>query len=280
MKADKKDSAAAAKAANEVATKASTAVGQALNFAADAGAGLEGADKASFAIPFIIVLQGQSPQLETIDGAKPGKFLNSINNELYDEVFVIPCAYQRRFIRWSPRASGGGYKGEYNPIEVETGNVGGLQLLNGIYLMDVPQGAPAFDPKGLPLYDHLADTRNHFCLVKSGAGNWQPALISLASTQIKKSKRWMSRIQGLQLNDAGGKPYNPPSFSHIYKLSSKKEENSKGSWYGVEVDLVGPIEDGDVYMAAKKFNQNVNAGAVEVAQPVASADAGGTDEKF
>lgn len=265
---------------NAVATKASTAVGQVLDFASDAGAGLEGADKASFAIPFIIVLQGQSPQLETIDGAKPGKLLNSITNELYDEVLVIPCAYQRRFIRWSPRASGGGYKGEYNPMEVETGKVEGMQQLNGVYLMDVPQGAPAFDPKGLPLYDHLADTRNHFCLVKSATGSWQPALISLASTQIKKSKRWMSRIQGLQLTDPSGKAYNPPSFSHIYKLSSKKEENSKGSWYGVEVDLVGPIEDGELYANAKKFNQSVNAGTVEVAQPVAPTEAGGDNEKF
>lgn len=262
-----------------VTTKGNTGVGQVLDFASDAGAGLEGADKASFAIPFIIVLQGQSPQLETIEGAKPGKFLNTITNELFDEVEVVPCAYQRRFIRWSPRAAGGGYKGEYNPIDVETGKVEGMQLLNGMHLMDVPQGAPAFDPKGLPLYDHLADTRNHFVLFKSSSGAWQPALISLASTQIKKSKRWMSRIQGLLMTGPSGSTYNPPSFSHVYKLASKKEENSKGSWYGVEVDMVGPVTDAELYVNAKKFNQNVNAGAVEVAQPVAPADAGDASDK-
>lgn len=269
-----------AKNDKEVAVAANTAVGQVLDFAADAGAGLEGADKASFAIPFIIVLQGQSPQLETIEDAKPGKFLNTITNELFDEVQVIPCAYQRRFIRWAPRASGGGYKGEYNPIEVETGKVEGMQQLNGMYLMDVPNGAPAFDPKGLPLYDHLADTRNHFVLFKSSSGAWQPALVSLASTQIKKSKRWMSRIQGLLSQDAQGRPFNPPSFSHIYKLKSGKEENSKGSWYGVDIDLVEPIKDAELYASAKKFNQSVNAGAVEVAQPVAPTDGGVDSDKF
>ena len=43
-----------------------------LDFAADAGMGMEGVDKDSFAIPFIALLQGLSPQLETVDGAKPG----------------------------------------------------------------------------------------------------------------------------------------------------------------------------------------------------------------
>lgn len=253
------------------------AVGQVLDFAADAGGGLEGADKASFAIPFISVVQALSPQIDTVDGAKAGLFINTITNELYTEVLVIPCAYTRRFLRWAPRSSGGGYKGEYNPIDVETGNLAGLSLVNGAYLMDVPDGVTrVFDEKGAPLYDHLADTRNHFCLVQTKAGNWIQALISLGSSQIKKSKRWMSRIQGIEMKDANGRAFTPPSFSHVYKLSSVKEENGKGKWHGIEVDVVGPVADADLYAAAKRFNQSVNSGAVEVAPP--QADAGGTTD--
>jgi len=262
--------------------KTNTAVGFPLDFAADAGLGMEGADKSSFAIPFITMLQGLSPQLETVEGAKPGKFINTITNELYDEVLVVPCAYQRRFLRWSPRSSGGGYKGEFNPIEVETGALPGLKLLNGVYLMDVPEGAPAFDPKGLPLYDHLSDTRNHFVLAKNASGGWQPALISLSSTQIKKSKRWMSLIQGVEM-EAQGRRFNPPSFSSIYKLKPIKEENSKGSWWGLDISRVGFIEDGELYGRAKDFHAQVASGAVEVAPPPAAAEAGGDaggDERF
>ena len=51
------------------------------------------------------------------------------------------------------------------PIEVETDSLPGLKQIQGAYLMDVPDGAPAFDPKGLPLYDHLSDTRNHFDII-------------------------------------------------------------------------------------------------------------------
>ena len=259
-----------------------TAVGFPLDFAADAGLGMEGADKSSFAIPFITMLQGLSPQLETVDGAKPGLFINTITNELYSEVLVVPCAYQRRFLRWAPRSSGGGYKGEFNPIEVETGTLPGLKQIQGAYLMDVPEGAPAFDPKGLPLYDHLSDTRNHFVLAKNASGGWQPALISLSSTQIRKSKRWMSLIQGVEM-EANGRRFNPPSFSSVYALKPVKEENAKGSWWGIEIGRVGFVEDGELYAKAKAFHSSVASGAVEVAPPSAAAEAGGDaggDERF
>lgn len=265
-----------------VAEAKNTAVGFPIDFAADAGMGMEGADKSSFAIPFITMLQGLSPQLETVDGAKPGKFINTITNDLFDEVIVIPCAFQRRFLRWSPRSSGGGYKGEYNPIEVETNKVPGMSIHGGVYLMDVPHGANPFDPKGAPLYDHLSDTRNHFVLYKTPTGSWQPALVSLSSTQIKKSKRWMSLIQGVEM-EAGGKRFNPPSFSSMYRLKPVKEENAKGSWWGMEISRVDFVQDGELYARAKEFNMQVASGAVEVAPPVQEApagEAGGGDERF
>lgn len=264
-----------------VKEKESTEVGFPINFEEDAGMGMEGADKSSFAIPFVTMLQGLSPQLETVEGAKPGLFINTITNELYKEVLVIPCAFNRRFVRWAPRSSGGGYKGEYNPIEVETESLPGISNQGGIYMMDVPEGATAFDPKGAPLYDHLSDTRNHFVLVKSASGSWQPALISLGSTQIRKSKRWMSLIQGVELRDKNGKAFNPPSFSHIYTIKGVKEENAKGSWWGVEVSVNSLVQDAELYAKAKEFHKQVASGAVEVSPPPA-APAGETEdnEKF
>ncbi|HET8704938.1 MAG TPA: hypothetical protein VFM46_01445, partial [Pseudomonadales bacterium] len=190
-----------------------------------------------------------------------------------------PCAYQRRFIRWAPRASGGGYKGEYNPIEVETGKLEGVSLIDGTYFMGVPAGQPARDAKGQPLFDHLSDTRNHFCLAKTASGSWQPVLISMASTQIKESKRWMSRIQGLELRDGAGNRFNPPSFSHVYRLKPHKVENSKGSWWAFSAELIEQISDPEAYNKAKEFHKQVATGAVEVQQPV-QQEAGSDEEKF
>ena len=66
-------------------------------FANDAGRGMEEADKDSYAIPFLAILQGLSPQIESVEGARPGMICNTITNELFKECLVIPCYYQRRF---------------------------------------------------------------------------------------------------------------------------------------------------------------------------------------
>lgn len=230
----------------------------------DAGAGLEGADRSTFAIPFIAILQGLSPQLETVEGARPGLFINTITNELAKELRVIPCAFQRRYLQWAPRDQGGGYHGEHNPVDIETGKVPGVTRGdNGRLELDG---------------DELKDTRNHFVLVQTPDGAWQPALVSLSSTQIKKSKRWMSRIQGIELKAPNGKPFTPPSFSHMYRLMAVKEKNSKGEWWGLEAELVGPVADSSLYAKAKAFHAQVVAGAIEVAPPI--NDDSSTDDKF
>ncbi|HET8689506.1 MAG TPA: hypothetical protein VFM18_23085 [Methanosarcina sp.] len=251
-----------------------------MDFMADAGMGMEEADKSSFAIPFIIVLQANSPQLEKLDDAKAGMLMNSITEELFksgEGVHVIPVSFQRRYLRWSPRSSGGGYKGEYNPIEVETGKIPGMSIHRGMYLMDVPEGVTnPFDADGRPLYDHLSDTRNHFILFQTKEGSWQPALISMASTQIKKSKRWMSRIQGVELTDPkSGRKFNPPSFSHVYLIKTELESNQKGKWYGLDINMAGAVTDPQLYQKAKDFNAQVMAGKVEVSQPADEADTTG-----
>lgn len=241
-----------------------------MDFAADAGAGQEGADADSYAVPFLIVLQSNSPAVEEVEGAKPGMIYNTITGELFTELLFIPCAFRRRFLRWAPRSQGGGFKGEYNPIDVETGAAEGLTKANGQYLMDVPEGATTlFDEKGAPLYDHLKDTRMHFVLYHSPeTDSWHPALMSLASTQIKKSRRLMSRIQGIELRDQKtGRSFNPPSFSHIYHATTVKEENNQGKWHGINFDLNTIVDDPELYAKARAFYQSVTAGEVQVNPP-------------
>ncbi len=246
---------------SKLATKENTAVGQVLDFAADAGMGIENADNKSFAIPFLKILQGLSPELETVDGARPGLFINTITNELYEKILVVPCAFQRRFLRWAPRDQGGGFKGDYNPIEVETNAIAGLAVN--------AEGRVVLEG------DLMSDTRNHFVLFQNKTGGWSPALVSLSSTQIKKSKRWMSLIQGIEMRNAAGQSFNPPSFSHVYELKSIKEENGKGKWHGLEVAIHGPVTESDVYNKAKDFHKSVAAGQVETSPPPAE-----TDDKF
>jgi len=257
-----------------------------IDFEGDAGAGMEEADKDTFAIPFLSVLQANSPKVATVDGARQGLLINSITDELFKDVYVIPCAFQRRYIRWAPRSTGGGFKGEFMPTDIETGRAEGCREYDGVYMFDVPAGATRFDEKGKPLFDAAKDTRNHFVLFKSSDGSWSAALMSLSSSLVKKSKRWMSRIQGIEVAGKGGKKFNPPSFSHIYKIVPVTEEKNGDKWWSIDVQLVEPVTDGEVYLKAKAFHDQVASGAIK-ATPVqdepserASSNVNGDDLPF
>lgn len=229
------------------------AVSTEVNYMADAGKGLENADKDSYAIPFLTMLQKLSPQVDTVDGAKAGLFINTVNNETQETVCVIPCGYARKYLRWAPRESGGGFKGQYSPLEVESGKVEGLDR----------------NDKGqLTIGDDiLRDTRIHYVLMETPKGAWRPAVLSLTSTQIKKSKRWMSMIQGIEMELPDGRKFNPASFSHIYILKSVKEENNQGKWFGINIELVGRVTDPEVYNAARTFSEQAAADKVRTVDP-------------
>lgn len=227
-----------------------------LDFSADAGAGLEGADKNSFALPFIAILQGLSPQMETVPNAKIGLFINTITNALSTAVDVVPVAFQRRYLEWAPRDQGGGFKGSHNVASVESDTT------------NVRNEEGQLMTKGGNL---LKDTRIHYVLAVNADGSFTPAIVSMSSTQIKKSMRWLSLIQSVQMKDAAGKTFNPPSFSHIYRLTSVKESNDSGTWYGFDINAVDPdpipITDAALYAAAKALNAQVIAGTAQVSAP-------------
>ena len=59
------------------------------DFEADAGAGMENVTADDLQIPFLSILQSNSPQLDEsegkyIDGAKAGMILNTVTNEIFD----------------------------------------------------------------------------------------------------------------------------------------------------------------------------------------------------
>lgn len=237
----------------------------AINLEEDAGAGTEGVDQASQAIPFLAVLQSNSPAVvdETVEGAKAGLFMNTVTGELFKEVYAVPVSFQRRFLEWAPRAKGGGFRGEHKPLDVESGKI----------------GVKKPDEKGIERLfngdNQLKDTRSHFVIAMRADGTYFPAMVSMSSTQIKKSKKWISMMLGVQVRNAAGKLFNPATFSHAYRLSSVKEQNDQGQWFGILVDAAGPVTDPEVYAAAKELNKMVSAGKVQVAQPDENVGADG-----
>lgn len=234
-----------------------------LDFSGDAGMGLENTTKDDYAIPMLIILQGLSPQVvdNTVEGARPGLILNSITEKLSEGVAVVPVAFERRFLQWAPREKGGGFRGQHAPLDVEMGKVGEkFKDSKGVERLGVLVTAP----DGGKYYDTLKDTRTHYVLVLHEDGSFNPAVIAMSSTQIKKSKRWLSLINEAKERNPAGALFTPPSFSRMYELSTVKESNDQGTWFGWSVGALGKIRDRELYAAAKAFHAQISAGEVKV----------------
>jgi hypothetical protein len=246
-----------------------------IDFEEDADAGREGAGQESYSIPYILLLQGLSPQVDKLDDAKPGLYCDSVTEELFKELLVIPCAYKRSHIRWAPREKGGGFKGEYQSVLVDTAK-------------DELDGQPlSINEKGRLVIggeDTLADTRAHYVLYfNPEKDRWCPAILSMAGSKVKVSKRWMTVMSSIELTNSKGKKYNPATFSHIYKLTTVKEEKNGNSYYNVEFSVEGQVTDPGVYQMAKAFNAAYLSGAVKESAPVEDADGSegsGSEGKF
>jgi len=253
-----------------IATQQNTAVALAGQFEDDAGAGFEQADSNAYAIPFLSILQSMSPQCKKSDGAyikgaEEGMLYNSVTQEVFSGeagVIVIPCYFKRSFIKWAPRDSGGGFKGELMPSDPQ---VAAGRVDNDGRLIDAEGNL-------------LADTRTHYVLVLkttsltgTPTGEYQPAVISLASSQIKKSRNWMSKMNGIKMQRADGTHFTPAMFSHQYKITTVPESNDKGSWFGLKVETLGAVESAELYQAAKAFRDAVSSGEVKEQVPQAAA---------
>lgn len=238
--------------------------------------GFEGADKDSFAIPFIQILQKMSPLVDEDDakyipGAKAGMLFNSVTQKLYDGkkgFHLVPCAYKRTYILWGGREGDGGYKGEFSIEEVEAmkADETKIKVVDGKYFVPNEDGS-VNEKKN----DYFADTRSHFVIVVDpDTGEYGTAILSLSSSQIKASKKLMTSLQQKKVQTPGGMR-TPPTFANMVKVTTVGLSNDKGTWSGINFELDGLVTDKNIYAAAKEFYRAVVGG--EIKADYAKADA-------
>ena len=240
-----------------------------VDFAADAGAGMENAGQESFAIPFLTVLQKGSPQVDeasgaAIEGAKAGMLFENVTGRMFpgkEGVTLVPCFYRREFLRWGGRDTGGGFKGSCTPeVVADMRNKGKIVDFEG--RLYGPEQDGAVNPNKS---DRFNDTRNHYVLIiDSESGAWTEALLSLSSTQIKKSKMLMSALASVKLKNAADQMYTPPTFANYVRINTIPESNDKGTWFGVKFELAGQVDRAEIYSAAKAFHANITRDSVQV----------------
>lgn len=172
--------------------------------------GNENVSADDISIPRIKLLQKMSPEIDEgdsryIDGAKAGHLLNSVTNELMDEMYVLNLFYEKGFTVFKKRDLGGGLFGSFDS-EIAAREA---LMADGLELSE---------------YD-ITETATHTLLLMDDEGNiTMPALMDFASSKLKVSRAWNTDIA----MKCGS---NVDRFGAIYRMASKIEKNRKGQSY-------------------------------------------------
>lgn len=235
-----------------VAEKKGTEVGNVIDYGEYAGAGLENADADDYAIPFIYIVQKNSKVIDTNEDAKPGMFFNNVTGEIYKGLIAIPCEFDKEYVEWVPHDDGGGYKGRHDwdsgiLEQCEQDDRGKYFLENG---------------------HQIVDTRKHYVLIiNPETGEIFPALITMTSTQAKKSRRWLSVMGQRQIELANGRKIQAPTFAFQYSLGTVLETKDSNSWYGWVIQKGDQITDEGLFMQANELHKSIKLGEVKEAAP-------------
>jgi len=194
------------------------------------GLGMENVGANDLLVPRLSILQALSPQIDDsdaayIEGAKQGQICDVGTSELYaDGVLFLPVFYRKDYLEWAPRASGQGLVGIHSDPAI----------------LDQCTRNERNQPV-LPNGNYVAETAQFFGLNLS-ADN-QKCFIPMASTQLKKARKWLTMATGEKLQRADGSSFTPPLFYRSYSLTTAKESNNDGSWFGWKIERGDALPD-------------------------------------
>jgi|TARA_R110000787_G_scaffold34458_1_gene89172 hypothetical protein len=242
---------------NEVAVKAQAGAVATMDIEQFADSGFDNVDSKSLALPFLKVLGQLSPQVTQGDSqfialARPGMIYNTVTDELYDGaggINVVPCYYKLEYIEWRDRE-----KGSVAPVNVYSSD--------SDIMSKTTRGDDGKDR--LENGNYIEETASHYVMVVQEDKS-STAMITMKSTQRKKSKKWNSMMMSLRQKRKDGKGFfKPAPFTQQYSLKTVLEKNNLGSWYGWEIEHIGTVGSEDNIKAAFDFYESCKKGAVRV----------------
>lgn len=212
-----------ASAVTKAAPAALPTANNADDFAGFAGAGMEDVGASDLLVPRLAILQDLSPQVkknkgEYIEGAEIGMIADLGTGELFpDGVWFLPVQYRKDYLEWAPRNTGKG--------------------LVAIHADPAILDQCTRDERNRPILpngNYIAETAQFFGINLS-AGR-RHSFIPMASTQLKKARRWNTLAMGERLKRSDGSEFVAPLFYRTYNLTTVPEENSEGDWSGWKVE--------------------------------------------
>lgn len=215
--------------ANELAEKKGTAVADVYDYGQDAREGFEDISVNDISIPFLNLLQSNSPEVEeqTIPGAVAGAVMNSVTREIMTLPVVFQPIYREQvWVNWRPRREGGGVISRHAPddqivLDVIARNGGSRIPPQG----DDKKRIPFKGPEG----GELVETYYIYGFILDEAGESIDGygVLSFSSTKIKVQKDWVSAMFTVKGQ--------PPLFAHRAKISTSREKREGGSFFNFAI---------------------------------------------
>lgn len=242
-----------------------------------AGAGFEDIKSTDLAIPFINLLQNNSPLVEEEKG-NPGQFHNSVTGEVTDLILMQPVFLDEVWVEWRPRHMGGGIVELHRPDSELVANIlaenGGSRI--------PPKGA---DGKRIPFAhgeNEVVETHYVYGMLLNHDGSDHEgfALLPFSSTKIKPYRNWTSAMFMLKGQ--------PPIFANRAQVRSKREKNTEGSFFNYDIrpfndsswgeSLINPAEQRHLLDGAVKFKEMIDSGQAKADIKSQTSATEGTDE--
>ena len=197
-----------------------------------AGLGLEDAAQDEFKLPLIKILYSSNMPdgiEKTVTGTDvvEGCVFNQTSENAYDGkqgFFAVPCMYKRSFNEWQEMD-----EGNNRPVAVHKEKPLGLTK-NG-------------NKDVLPNGNYVEDTGNWFILILDKDRNViDQGMITMKSTQKKKSNEWLQKIKSNTLL-VEGKALNPPMYKCIYRMKVARQESNKYKYFGWLIKFEDYLDD-------------------------------------
>lgn len=185
-------------------------------FQQNAGAGLDNVTASDMLVPRLAILQSLSPQLKQrdsafIEGAKVGDICDVGTGTIFKSLLFLPVYYRKDYLEWAPRSSGGGL----------------VNIHSDPSIMDQTTRNERKQPL-LANGNLIAETAQFYGFNLS-AGR-QMCFIPMASTQLKKARKWITLAAGEKLKRGDGSEFVAPLFYRAYELGVAEESNAQGDW--------------------------------------------------
>jgi hypothetical protein len=257
--AKKKDTELAVKAEETTALS-----GQVYDYGDMANDGWENTDQSDFTIPFLALLQSNSPQVEEsdpnyIDGAVKGMMMNTATKQLFDGkkgVTFVPCLTQHVFVEWKNRElDGGGFIAIHECDSDVVKKAVSESTEFGKYKVPMAEGHDHDLVETFYIYGMLVDVDAKEII--------SPCMVAFTSTKIKVYKGVTSMLRQIK-----GRP---PLYAFQLQITTVPDKNAKGPFHNFKIepangDAVSSLmpPDHPFLLAAKEFKDQISQGMVKI----------------